>query len=111
MTVPFSQFADLQIVIGTIVEVTVVPEADRLLRLLVDVGEAEPRQIISGIRDYVAELDSLVGTQCPFVINLEPRTIRGYESNGMILAAHHENNFSFLIPQQMGVLPPGTPIR
>lgn len=111
MTVPFSQFADLQIVVGTIREVSVVPEADRLLRLLVDVGEAKPRQIISGIRDYVEDTTSLVGMQCPFVINLEPRTIRGYESQGMILAAHHEGVFSFLLPSKDDGIPPGTPIR
>ena len=111
MTIPFSQFADLQIVLGTITEVTIVPEADRLLRLLVDVGEEEPRQVISGIRDYVEDIETLVGMQCPFVINLEPRTIRGYESHGMILAAHHESNFAFLVPSQKDVLPPGTPVR
>ena len=111
MSVPFSQFADVQIVVGTIREVSVVPEADRLLKLLVDVGEDKPRQIISGIRDYVEDIETLIGVQCPFVINLEPRTIRGYESQGMILAAHHEDIFSFLSPSRDGGVPPGTPIR
>lgn len=111
MSVPFSQFSDLQIVIGTITEVTIVPEADRLLRLMVDVGEEKPRQVISGIRDFVTDEQSLVGTQCPFVINLEPRTIRGYESQGMILAAHHDKSFSFLSPTAPGGLPAGTPVR
>lgn len=110
MSVPFSQFADLQIVIGTITEASIVPEADRLLKLLVDVGEEAPRQVISGIRDHVSDEQSLVGTQCAFVINLEPRTIRGYESQGMILAAHTNEAFSLLVPSAEG-LPAGTPVR
>lgn len=110
MSVPFSHFADLQIVVGNIVEVSVVPEADRLLRLLVDIGEDVPRQVISGIRDYIDDEQSLVGTQCAFVINLEPRTIRGYESQGMILAAHAGDSFSLLVPS-IDDLPAGTPVR
>lgn len=108
-TVPFSQFADLQIVIGQIVSVEIVPDADRLLRLMVDVGEEAPRQIISGIREYFADEQTLVGAQCPFVINLEPRTIRGLTSHGMILAAHHNETFSLLSPNPQ--LPPGTSVR
>lgn len=108
-TVPFSQFADLTIVIGEITAVEIVPEADRLLKLTVDVGEETPRQIVSGIREYFADEQTLVGKRCPFVTNLEPRTIRGLESQGMILAAHYEDTFGLLLPS--ATLPPGTPVR
>ena len=111
MQVPFSHFADLQIVIGTITAATIVPEADRLLRLEVDVGEDKPRQVISGIREYVSNVDDLVGKQCPFVINLEPREIKGYESQAMILATHTTDTFSFLVPDSADPVPPGTPVR
>ena len=109
MSIPFSQFAELEIVVGTILTVDVVPDADRLLLLSVDVGENEPRQIVSGIREYFTDEQALVGKQCPFVINLEPRKIRGLESNGMILAAHTDDVFSVLTPTPS--LPPGTRIR
>jgi len=107
--VSFSQFSDLNIVIGTIQSVAIVPDADRLLKLMVDVGEESPRQVVSGIREYFTDPESLVGKQCPFLINLEPRTIRGLESQAMILASHTEDTFSLLSPEPP--LPAGTPVR
>ena len=108
-TVPYTQFADITIVVGHIVSAAVVPEADRLLQLMVDVGEAEPRQVVSGIREYFPDEQVLVGQRCPFVINLEPREIRGLVSQAMILAAHHGDQFSLLRVDP--TLPPGTPVR
>ena len=105
----YDQFAAIEITIGEIKSVDIVPDADKLLRLMVDVGEDEPRQIISGIRTYFTDPQELVGRQCPFVTNLEPRTIRGYESQGMILAVSHEDTFGLLIPHQP--VPPGTRAR
>ena len=52
MDINYDDFAKLDIRIGTITAIEVVPEADRLLKLTVDVGEETPRQIISGIREY-----------------------------------------------------------
>ena len=107
--ISYDDFAKLEIKIGTIKEVQVVEDADKLLRLTVDVGEEAPRQIISGIREYFENPQVLVGTQCPFLTNLEPRVIRGYESQGMILAASHEDQFALLVPNQE--LPHGTKVR
>lgn len=104
--ISYDDFAKLDITIGTILSVEVVEGADKLLKLEVDVQENEPRQIISGIREYFEDIQFLVGKQCPFLTNLEPRTIRGYESQGMILAAEHEGVFSLLIPHNE--LPTGT---
>lgn len=84
--ISYADFAKLEIKIGTILSVEIVPEADKLLRLMVDVAEENPRQIVSGIREFFADPQSLVGRQCPFLTNLAPRTIRGLESQGMILA-------------------------
>lgn len=106
--VTYDDFSKLEIKIGTIKSVEIVPDADKLLRLLVDVGEAEPRQIISGIREFFDDLDFLVEKQCPFVTNLQPRVIRGLESQGMILAASHDDTFSLLIPHNE--LPSGTKV-
>ena len=104
--ITYDQFAALDIAIGTIVKVEIVEDTDKLLRLEVEVGEEAPRQIISGIRTYFEDPQFLVGKQCPFVLNLEPRVIRGLESQGMIMAANHEETFGLLIPHNE--LPAGT---
>ena len=81
-------------------------DADRLLKLTVDVAEEEPRQIVSGIREFFEDPQALVGKQCPFLTNLEPRTIRGLESQGMILAAGEKEDFALLHPSHE--IPSGT---
>lgn len=97
--IEFSDFVKLDIALGTITAVEVVPDADKLLKLTVDVGEDEPRQIMSAIREYLDDPQSLVGKQCPFLLNIPPRTIRGYESQGMILAASTDTDeLAFLEP-------------
>lgn len=105
MNINYEDFAKLEIKIGTIVSAEIVPEADKLIKLMVDLGEEEPRQIVSGIREYFPEPEVLVGKQSPFVTNLEPRTIRGYESNGMIMASNTDEVFAILSPDKP--LPPG----
>lgn len=97
--ITYDDFTKLEIKIGTIKSVEVVPDTDRLLRLMVDVGEAELRQIVSGIRAHFPDPESLVGLQCPFVVNLKPREIRGLVSHGMILATSTDSDFSLLVPQ------------
>lgn len=105
----YDDFAKLDIRIGTITEVKVVENTDRLLCLTVDLGESEPRQIVSGIREYFEDIESLVGCQCPFVANLEPRTIRGLESQGMIMAASIDDLFALLNPSVK--VPAGTKVN
>lgn len=104
--ITYEDFAKLDIAIGTITSVEVVEGADKLLKLTVDVGEETPRQIVSGIREYFEDIQVLVGKQCPFLINLQPRVIRGLESQGMILASSSEDLFSLLTIDV--ALPPGT---
>lgn len=96
--ISYADFAKLEIKIGTILSVEIVEDADKLLKLMVDVGEAEPRQILSGIRTYFPDPQVLVDKQCPFIINLEPRMIRGFESQGMIMAASEEEVLALLHP-------------
>lgn len=109
MTISYDDFAKLEIRVGTIKSVEVVEGADRLLKLAVDIGEETPRQIVSGIREYFDDTEDLVGRQCPFLVNLETRTIRGLESQGMILAGGDEDVFTLLHPST--TVPPGTLIR
>lgn len=100
-------FKKVDIVVGKILSAEKVPETDKLLRLSVDLGEENPRQIVSGISLYFPDCSVLVGKKCMFVANLEPRIIRGLESNGMILAVSTEDGkFSLLEPNQE--IPTGT---
>lgn len=108
-TISYDDFMKLDIALGVITSVEIVEGADKLLRLLVDIGEEEPRQIVSGIREYFDDTDQLIGKQCPFLVNLEPRTIRGLESQGMILAAGHDGVFGLLVPHNE--LPAGTRVN
>ncbi len=80
-------FAKVEMTIGKILTAEKIPETDKLLRFTVSFGEAAPRQIISGISMYFPDPQVLVGVKCAFVTNLEPRTIKGFESQGMILTA------------------------
>lgn len=107
--ISYDDFAKLDIALGTITAVAYVDGADRLLKLTVDVGETAPRQIISGIRTFFPDIQVLVGMQCPFLVNLQPRVIRGLESQGMILAAGNEELFALLRAEP--TLTPGTRIR
>lgn len=101
------EFSNIEVQVGTVCSAERVPETDKLLRLTVDFGEESgPRQIVSGIAAYVSEPTALVGRQLAFVTNLEPRTIRGLESNGMLFAVGSEESFAFLTPDR--VVPPGT---
>jgi len=84
--ISIDDFKKVEITIGKIISAEKVEGADKLLKLSVDFG-AETRQIISGIAEYYPDPSELIGTLCPFVTNLEPRVIRGLESNGMIMAA------------------------
>ncbi len=107
--ITYDTFASLDMRVGTILSVTPVPETDKLLQLMVDCGEAAPRQIISGIRHYFEDIATLVGKQAVFLVNLEPRVIKGLTSQGMLLAADHETAFALLTVSQP--LPPGTRVH
>jgi len=84
--ITYDDFAKIDLRVATIVQAEPHPNADRLLKLQIDLG-FERRQICAGIREFVDDPASLVGRQIIVVANLAPRKIRGEESNGMLLAA------------------------
>jgi len=90
--VTYEEFKKMDIRVGTIREVEPVPETDKLLRFMIDFNEKDEegntklRQIISGIHEFYPDYQSLVGKQVLYIVNLEPRTIKGIESNGMLMA-------------------------
>jgi methionine--tRNA ligase beta chain len=97
----------LDIRTGKVVSAEKVENADKLLMLKVDLG-AEIRQVVAGIAiQYAPEL--LVGRDVVVLTNLEPRIIRGVESNGMILAASVEGAPVILMPEKP--VPPGTIVK
>lgn len=108
MSITIDQFKQVEIKVGTVKHAECVPDADKLLRLEVDFGEEAPRQILSGIAEYKTP-EELIGKQFPFVTNLEPRTIRGLVSNGMILAVGDGDSFALLAPT--APVPPGSQAR
>ena len=85
----FDEFTKMDIRLGTILEAEKVKKADKLLKLLVDTG-LDKRTIVSGIAKHYSP-EELIGKQVTVLMNLPPRTIRGVESQGMILLAENEN--------------------
>lgn len=105
--ISFDDFSKIEVKIGTVRSAERVPETDKLLRLMIDFGEESGlRQIVSGIATHVPDPTALVGRQLAFVTNLEPRVIRGLESNGMLFAVGAEESFAFLTPDRE--VSPGT---
>lgn len=93
--ITFSDFQKLDLRAGTILEAVEVEGSGKLLRLLIDLGE-EKRQIIAGIRKSY-EADTLLGKQVIIIANLEPRSLSGLLSQGMVLAAHDSDGLPVLL--------------
>lgn len=83
--ISFDDFSKLDLRTGTIVHAEVIPKADKLLKLTVDLG-FEKRTIVSGLAKHFHP-ETITGTRVLVLLNLEPRMLRGVESRGMILMA------------------------
>ena len=95
----FDDFQKMDIRLGTILEAEKVKKADKLLKLLVDTG-LDKRTIVSGIAEHYTP-EEIIGKTVTVLMNLAPRTIKGIESQGMILMAENENNeLSFMSPEK-----------
>jgi methionyl-tRNA synthetase len=86
----FDDFAKIELKIGKILKVEEHPNAEKLFILSVDFDEETPRTICAGLRSYYKK-EELENKKAIFVTNLEPRQLRGIESNGMILAILSED--------------------
>jgi len=84
--IDINDFAKVELRVGEVRTAERIPKADKLLLITVDVGEERPRQILAGIAQYY-EPEKLIGRKIVVVANLKPRKLRGYESQGMLLAA------------------------
>ena len=105
--ITFEDFKRLDIRIGKVLFAEKVAGTDKLLRMEIDFGE-EKRQVVAGIAEsYLPE--QITGKEVPVLMNLEPRKIRGIESQGMILAVVFEGKPVLMHPDQE--VPPGSIIR
>ena len=107
-TISIDQFADVKLVVGIIREAERVPKSKKLVKVMVDLGEPELRQLVAGIAEQY-EPDALVGRRIVVVANLKPAKLMGVESRGMLLAASVDGK-PFLLSVDDEV-PPGTEVR
>ena len=96
--VTIEEFGKLDIRIAKVLEARPHPNADKLMLLMIDVGDQQ-KQIVAGIRGHY-EPDALVGTQIVVVNNLEPAMLRGERSEGMLLAATSGEAIILLKPER-----------
>jgi len=84
--IEIGDFAKVDLRVGEILSAERLPKSDKLLLMKIDIGEQAPRQVLAGIAEYY-EPEKLVGRKVVVVANLKPRKLRGYESQGMVVAA------------------------
>ncbi len=106
--ITFDDFAKIQLRVGKVLEAIEHPKADKLLVLKVDLGN-EQRQIVAGIRGYCQPQD-LLGKNVVVVANLQPRMMRGYESQGMLLAASSDSRDTVILATVEGQIAPGSKV-
>jgi methionyl-tRNA synthetase len=106
LNISYDQFSAMDIRIGTILQAEKVKKADKLLQLEIDLG-FEKRTVVSGIALHFTP-ESLIGKQVCVLANLEPRTIKGIESKGMILMAENEDGSLKLMSPGEAVVPGST---
>ena len=93
--VTFDDWKKLDLRVGKVLEVEEHPNADKLFILKVDIGEENPKSIVSGLKSYY-EIDELVGRKIIVFTNLKPAKFRGVESEGMLLAAEKDGKVVLL---------------
>jgi len=98
-TISFDDFVRVDLRVGTIVSADDLEGSKKLIKLVVDLG-LEKRQIIAGVKKFY-KVEDLVGRQVVVAANLEPKSLAGHESQGMLLAANSgENEPVILIPEK-----------
>ena len=97
--IQFDDFTKMDLRVGTILEAEVVPKTKKLLKLLIDTG-IDKRTVVSGIAEYY-QPENIIGQQVVMLVNLEPRKIRGIESQGMIMMAENaDGKLCFVAPSE-----------
>ena len=108
--IDIAQFASVELKVGLVSSCENLPKSEKLLKMMVDVGEERPRQILAGIaKAYRPE--ELTGTQVVIVANLKPAKLMGQESQGMVLAATDAAGQPVLLRPHAPGVPPGTRVK
>ena len=105
--ITIEDFLKVELKVAVVLEAKAHPDADRLLVLMVDTG-AEKKEIVAGISQHYKP-EELVGKKVVVVNNLQPATLRGVVSNGMILAAKDGEALSLVVPERP--VAPGSGVR
>ncbi len=103
----FEEFQKIDLRIAKVISAEKIKGSEKLLKLELDLGK-EKRQIITGVSEFYQPKD-LIGREIVVVANLEPKTLMGLESQGMLLAADVNGEAVLLRPDKE--IPPGTKIR
>ena len=107
-TITYDEFRRMELRTGRVVEVERVPKSDKLYKLVVDLGEETPRQVVAGLaQDFPPE--DLLNRNVVVVANLEPAVIRGVRSHGMVLAIGEEKPVALVVADRD--CPPGSVVR
>ena len=107
-SVTFKEFQKMDLRVGKIIKAEKVPTTKKLIRMDVEIGQGETRQIVAGMAEHLKPED-LTGKNVIVLANLEPKEFMGLESKGMILAADLKGKPILLTPEED--TPPGTKIR
>jgi methionyl-tRNA synthetase len=107
-TITIDDFMKVELKVAKVLEAEKMPKSQKLLKLKVDAGEAEPRTILAGIAESY-EPEALVGKSIVIVANLAPRKMMGVESNGMVLAASPDGGAAIVLNAEPAT--PGTRVR
>ncbi len=105
--ISFTEFQKMKLKVATIKHAEEIEKSRNLIKLIVDLG-IEERQILAGIKQYYKAKD-LIGRQIVVIVNLEPATLMGEKSDGMLMAADIDGEPILLQPERE--VPPGTPIK
>lgn len=107
-TITIDDFMRVHLKVAKVLEAERMPKSQKLLKLKVDAGEAEPRTILAGIAEVYGP-EALIGKSIVIVANLAPRKMMGIESNGMVLAASPEGGGAIVLNSEPAA--PGTRVR
>lgn len=107
-SIEYDDFAKVDLRVAEVLRAERVPKSEKLLKLSVDAGDPEPRQIIAGIAQHYAP-EQLVGKRVVIVANLKPRKLMGLESHGMVLAA--SDDAGLVVTSPAGDVKPGSAVK
>jgi methionyl-tRNA synthetase len=108
-TIQYDDFAKLDLRVATVLDCKPHPNADKLLVLQIDLG-SEKRQICAGLRLHY-QPEQLIGKQIVVVANLEPRTMRGEPSQGMLIASTDPGTGKVIVISPSGETAPGSKVN